>query len=628
MKNILLILLTAFCLTSLSSCEDYLNVSPDMGVDESDVFKSYESVRGHLDLCIRALPDYVKWNHGKVDRAHTAAFSDEAAYTYSFISIKDVLNTGQWLGREGATEVGWKSSDTGQANGLAIANAYYCLRIANRILEKVPSLPFLTTQQANELMGQAYFYRAFYHQEIIKRWGGVAYVDRLYTADEDLDFPRQTYQECANRIIDDLNLAIELLPKEWAAVEFGRPDKLAAMAVKSMAELYAASPLMQNNLYTLDNKGYNVARCEKAAEYANDVLKYIASERPEKAMMQGGIDNYSNVFYHRKSDGVKFVSDEALWYKNGAGVNRDESVSIHFQNIRISKRSGNYGWSITTPSQNLVDMFEVINPNDGKAYPITDPRSQYSLEHPYENRDPRFYYNIFYPGDEYGQDANGNKIYLEPWEKGRDHEGGAGYTRSVPTGYMCKKWWWPEANAIGASGRGNGYGLCDFSTSFIRTTQIYLDYAEAMNEAYGPNVDPKGYGMTAVDAINEVRNRVGMPSIIDEFTSSKDAFRDRIRNERAIELMFENHRWWDIRRWMIAEEVLKDGIFGVDVTYATNNMSGGHKAYSKESNFAELKFSIKHIPNEMRVFEKKHYWYPMPLNHVDMLENTLQNPGW
>lgn len=163
------------------SCEDYLDKSPDMGIVEDEVFDSYTAIRGYLDNCIKALPDYTLWDGGKQERVHAAAFSDEAAANYSYGKVKGVLHKGDWLDKEEAVEVGWTQTDVGTPKGRPIANAYYCIRITNRILEKVPDLPNLSDEEKRMLLGQAYFFRAYYHFEIIKRWGGMGYIDRVYT---------------------------------------------------------------------------------------------------------------------------------------------------------------------------------------------------------------------------------------------------------------------------------------------------------------------------------------------------------------------------------------------------------------------------------------------------------------
>lgn len=153
---------------------------------------------------------------------------------------------------------------------------------------------------------------------------------------------------------------------------------------------------------------------------------------------------------------------------------------------------------------------------------------------------------------------------------------------------------------------------------YIRVSQLYLDYAEAMNEAYGSMSDPQAYGMTAVDAINLIRNRVGMPDVHSEFTGSKEVFRDRIRNERSVELMFEHpHRWNDMRRWMIAKDIFSEALKGI-------------RAYPVGSGKAPDEFTYEVIPliTEQRTFETRHYWYPVAQDHVDNLFNFSQNPGW
>lgn len=607
-------LFIAILTLSLISCEDFLDKSPDMGIVEDQVFDNFTSVRGYLDNCIKALPDYTVWDAGNMGEVYSAALSDEAASTYQTSKVRTVVNKGNWLGQSDAAEVGYGTANRGTVQGLPISNAYYCIRITNRILEKVPDLSILTDDEKKQLLGQAYFFRALYHFEIIKRWGGMAYIDRVLDPTDDMDLPRISYQAATDRIIEDLNKSIPLLPDEWAEYEMGRPTILAAMALREMAELYAASPLMKNDISTLENKGYDIERAKKAAGYANAVLKYIETKMPGKQMMQVG--NYSDIFYYSG----KNICEEALWYRV-SDSNRTNDL-YRFMNIRFSQQNGvSGGGAITSPSQNLVDMYEVINPEDNKAYPFGDARIEqycsWANNNIYANRDPRFYKTILYPGASYGTDgaAQPKPLYLEPWEKGKDYNGN--YDRSVPTGYMCIKYTWSSANGYEKKWSNNKYGCI-----FIRTTQIYLDYAEAMNEAYGPDRDPEGYGMTAVEAINKVRNRVKMPDVLDEFTVDTETFRKRIRNERAVELMYENHRWWDIRRWMIAEDLFS-GLYPIKGVAVTDETPGQSDVSKKK-----LTFSPKDIKEELRVFMHRNYWYPIAKDHVEMLKNTPQNPGW
>lgn len=600
-----LILMSLF----LYSCEEYLDTAPELDISEEDVYDSYDNAEGYLDNCYNALNDYSRWDVQKQQRGHVATISDEAAGTYSWSTIITTMNGGSWLDQESSCEVGYTSSNVANYKGRVIASAFYCIRIANKLLENVPNMD-ITDDEKDLLMGQAYFMRSWWYFEIIRRWGGMFIIDQSYDSDDVLDLERLTYSESTEWLIEGLDEAIELLPDEWDESEKGRADKVAAMAVKEMAALYAASPLMQNGIYSISDQEYSVEWSKKAAQYAAEVLDYIDATIPERQVSGEDMDsedqmeNYQSIFYHYP----EYYGAEDLWYKNSTGMSRATDMIIHWENIRFSNRTGNYGWAVTCPSQNLVDMFEFA---DGTIF---DWDNEEHVNNMYVDRDPRFYNNIIYPNCAHGVDGNGDTLYLETYTGGDDLNDN--WTRSVPTGYLCKKWWWASANGDNSSNYTSYY----YNGVFIRTTQVWLDLAEAMNEAYGPDADPDGLGYTAVEALNKVRNRVGMPDVSDEYTGSADDLRDRIRNERGVELMFENHRWFDIRRWMIAEDVFSD-------TYPIKGITADIESGTSNSDYT-FSYSKKDVTTATRVFATRNYWYPVAYDATTQYVNFKQNYGW
>ena len=167
---------------------------------------------------------------------------------------------------------------------------------------------------------------------------------------------------------------------------------------------------------------------------------------------------------------------------------------------------------------------------------------------------------------------------------------------------------------------------------YIRVAQLYLDFAEAANEAYGPETKVPGTDMSAVDAINIIRNRVGAVPVRNEYKANKEIFRERIRNERAVELCFEDHRWYDIRRWMIAEDLFKGEypIMGVKATPINHSYTADQLKVEKACTYKLTDFTYEYVPvrTAVRTFNKRNYWYPLPMDEVAALDNLQQNPGW
>lgn len=611
-----IMMLVAF--VSIASCEDYLDVSPDLGLTEDDVFSSYESTRGYLDNCYEVLMDMHHWRSQGISRTTINALSDEAGTPFKGSNIAVVLNTGAWSNRWNAIpEIGW--GGTAQYDqGSAMTNAVYSIRIVNKVLARIESdqVPGITEDQKNELLGQAYFFRAWYYFQVIQRAGGMPAFDKAYSSNDDVDLDRLNYSESTEWLLTDLDKAIAILPDVWNDNEFGRITKGAAMAVKSMATLYAASPLMQNDINSTQYLDYSVEWSERAAAAANDVIKYINAGSGGAGFRLMNKSEYKNIFY---TDGIN-ASPESIWYRLDAGKRSSQSRGLRCNYLPqyFSGGTGNDATAYSNPTQNIVDMYEVIN--GGVAYPISDSRSGYDDQNPFVNRDPRLYNNVILPGEEWGVQGSGQTIYQELYVEGRDYikQKNSTYTKDRDlTGYMAKKYIWPEANNFTKL-----YDIYNLNHIYIRVAQVYLDYAEAMNEAYGPNADPKGYGLTAVQAINIIRNRVDMPNVLADLSSSKDIFRNRIRNERAVELMWENHRWHDLRRWMVAEEVFKTPIRGVRAIPPV-----GHASITDKST---LNFTYEYFDSttEQRVFGLRNYWYPVGETDAQDLYNYKQNPGW
>ena len=612
-KYMKLALVFSVILFIANSCEEYLDKSPDQGITETEVYKDYDSFSGFLNTAYYYLDIFHGYNTIRNKFSDISAISDEMATVNGSAKNSPAIsvNSGYWGGSSvGIFEIGNKS-------GSSISNAYKGLRIVNRIISDIDKVPNLEEQQTRDLLGQAYFLRAWFYYQLITRYGGMPKFDALYPGDGSEDLPRLTYQESNAWLMEDLDKALEYLPNRWDDDNVGRPDRIAALALKSEASLFAASPLMQNDLQTIEKKSYNKEECKIAAKNAQNLLDEIASH-PEWNIVLKDSSEYEHIFYYTAPP---YTQPEYLWANYRVSTDAIHYMCSFYLPYEYSGSKYGGGPGFSSPTQNIVDMFEAKG-EDGNYYPISDSRSNYDPQKPYVNRDPRFYNNILYAGEKWGNNAQDEPIYISLYEGGSIQEMIESNSRTntrMSTGYMCKKFIWEGADRYKAQ-----WNLYRYQEIYIRLAEIYLNLAEASFEATGSaTARVEGCTLSAEDAINIIRNRVGITNLSSDIVNNPEKFRKAYRRERAVELMFENKRWWDIRRWMIADELFSPNypIKAMKTTLENTNGTTNQELWTYSHEIVDC------VP-EQRVFNMRNYWYPFADNDVAALNNLVQNPGW
>lgn len=612
-------------LISFAGCEDFLDKREDAGdLDESAIYSNYESIRGFLDQVYSKLDNYnvfIGTEGGMHSRTYVSAMSDEMSVTYNSTVFAKFFS-GAWLLTGKAENV----TEIGDGSNTPIGRAYPALRIVNRVIANIDKVP-LTDDQRKEILGQAYFYRAWFYFQIIKRYGGMPLIDRVYAGD-DYDAPRKTYHECSEWMVGDIDQAISMLPDSWENMHYGRPTKMAAMAFKEMALLYDASPLMQNDLSSVQVKEYDKERAKKAAQAAWAAIKYMKDNESKTGIRLHSQSEYTNIFWFSDQN---LKQPEHIWTRRSlvGTTDRAKTLRAFWLYPELATGTGSESFAMSCPTLNAVNMYERQGA-DGVYYPIDDSRSGYSFDpdHAFTKRDPRFYNNILIPGDKWGTYQNGDTYYIRLWVDSQPYKdfltSKHSSTREI-SGFMCRKFLWEEAHGQHSPSGNDKWLRYVAQTVFIRAAQLYLDFAEASFEATGSaTATVENCGMTAEQALNVIRNRVGVTNLPSDIVSNPEKFREAYRRERGVELMFENHRWWDVRRWMIMHDIFKPAfpLKGVKFHPVGNAPNRG----LPPGGFTYEEFEMT---KEIRNFSSmRNYWYPLPQHDVNALPNLEQNPGW
>jgi hypothetical protein len=454
------------------------------------------------------------------------------------------------------------------------------LRKINIFLEKMAAPNALQFSDKNRLIAEAKFVRAFIYFNLIERFGGVPIITQSYELKDvsSIKFKRNTFDECVAFIQKDIDEALPDLPVSNLSTDanYGRATKDAGYALLSRVLLYAASPLF--------NPTNDKAKWQKAATAAA-----VFTENGDRGYAL--YSDYRSLFNQNSGAAQK----EYIFTRNFTASNFHQAPAHN-----LGRRYGAYGgwWASNGPSQNLVDDYDMINGEPAFTWAGNvkniNPASNYDPQHPYKNRDPRFEASIIHDSSVFHGDliemwvsSTGNQFGYDSWKQSSDNP---------RTSYWLRKFM-PEVQAISFAER---YTI---PWPHFRLAEMYLNYAEAKFEL-GDEAKCREY-------ISKVRARVGMPAIPASVTG--DALRQRLYNERRIELAFESHRFFDVRRWKLANVIENRPIYGMDIF---KNLTTGATTYSPV------------LLLQKNPYQDKMNLLPVETAEIKRNPELTQTPGW
>ena len=538
MKKYIAFVIALFYLVSCNS--DFLEKKPLDAITEEDVFNDSDLLKAYVTACYNAIPN-------GFDQAMMSSCTDET-YTRHGTNSSVLVSRGE-MNPDNITIFDTRMLGTFNY----WSTAYDYLRNINTFFEKIEAAG-VNADVKKTLTGEMMFIRAFVYANLIWRFGGVPLITHTYSlSDTDFSIQRNTYDECVDFIVKELDDAIARLPANQSA-DYSKASVDACKALKARVLLYAASPL--------NNQGNDRAKWEKAGAAAMEVIRL-----PGHALYA----NYRKIFLDKNSE---VIFERQFTKANGTRINVFNSPN------------GYGGWGGNCPLQNLVDDYEMKA--TGKK--PSEPGSGYDPANPYVGRDPRLDATVLYNGAMF----KGRPVELF-LPGGLDTQEGSGGWNSSKTGFFLHKFH-DENQILNESDRVTQPWI------FFRLAEFYLIYAEAQYNL-GNEEECRKY-------INMVRDRPGveMPHV----TATGNELLEKLRNERRIELAIENHRYYDLRRWLLADEYENKPAMGVEVFKNDDNT-----------------FTYNSITVLERHFYPQHYWLPIPRAEIIKSKNSLtQNPHY
>lgn len=573
----------------LSSCdESVFDAKPATEFAEQDVWSDPNLIQLYLNNLYQENPWWFYMTALSVDEARCYASGNDFNAN-NMIMTPDNAGWGDWNAR------------------------YRTIRSCNIFLENIDNLPESSdlvdgVKLKDRLKGEATFLRVWYYSFLVNYFGGVPLITKSYELTDEFNAPRDSYADCIKFIADECDVAAALLPLENTGDNDGRITKGAALALKSRMLLYAASDLHNTDKFSSFSNpevlgyvgGDRASRWQAAKDAAKAVMDLGIYDlyKPNPSSPDEATQNYEDLFVSRRSVEDIFVR----YYTASADMGVDAWVVFP---------NGFGGIEYIGAISELVDAYEMA---DGTIFSRSNPEQ--NLE-PYKNRDPRFYASILYEGAKF-RSRSSNLLAYDPvgvlqvgtWEvwnsatnsidyvyglDGRNsavYPGGYNNTGTSMLKFIDRKVDLDVNHAM------------DLTWRFVRYSEIVLNYAEACI-GLGQEEEARTY-------INMIRKRAGMPDITD----SGEALIKRYQNERRVELVFENHRIFDVRRWMIGEEAYHP-VHGVEVVYELN----------PDKTTATIP-TITPVQIMTGSWEDKAYFFPISREEIDKNPDLVQNPGY
>ena len=669
----MLLLTGGACFTS---CTDWLDKEKESIVAEDEAFKNYRNFQGYIEEIYNLIPDKEKVNY-----CTAWNFGDDAVHnTEGYAHMDHQVDLGNYRNWYNNNQCWLKGNFFNDRNQSLWDNSWYCIRKCNMGIENIKSLVG-TDEERDLLLGQMYFFRAWWHFELMCYFGGFPYITKAFEASSIPNLPRLSFQECADSCAKDFEKAYDLLPWDWDETLAGmqtsgkndlRVDKFMALCYLGKVYLWAGSPLMKEfektknggvaQLLGASSNGktydYDVEYCKKAAETLGKALelvnrgtvKYKLAEFKYSDLYNHTADengdaenNYSNIFYTVKQSWKMPGVKEAIFRGAYPGTN---SANWNCAKIFGPKVAGlvDHDKIIHHPTANLVDQYGMANGQpiylvrNGEY--VLNPESGWDPDHPFKDRDPRFYHDIIFDGFHYVLSIDALTTEQKKYDYCSLYTGGAmrAIDSGSSTGYFIQKLVPHQCN------QGDKWYEWEYAFQsylpYMRLADIYLMYAEARAAIANSVADIKEQpdycpSLSAVDAINALRDRVNsedypMGHVQANLMDTREHFIDEVRRERAVELSFEGFRWCDLQRWLL----LTEPPYTVKYSHEFERLETDDWFFNKNSREA------MHDPKDAKVanfhkeelitrrLESKHYWFPLPDKDIYLYEGFPQNPGW